>query len=200
MKQAFLNHSIQMITKYNSEYNEEDIEKLKYGLEGMYLTVTKLIILVILSILLGIWKEMFIVLLLFNIIRFPAFGFHANSSITCLLFSSALFLGLTYFMIHVNINIYTKIIIETICFMHYIIFAPADTPKRPLTNKKKRYIRKFFSILLAIIFIVSSLLIKNDNISILILTALMIESIMINPITYKLFHQTFNNYKLYLSP
>lgn len=144
MKQAFLNHSIQMITKYNSSYNDEEIEKLKYGLEGLYLTFTKLVILAILSIILGIWKEMIIVLILFNIIRFPAFGFHANSSITCLLFSITLFLGLTYLMLHINIPLYGKILISVICLIDYILFAPADTPKRPLTNKKKEILEKYY--------------------------------------------------------
>lgn len=199
MKQAFLNHSIQMITKYNNTYSDEDIEKLKYGLEGIYLTFTKLIIIVILSIVLGIWKEMIVVLILFNIIRFPAFGFHANNSITCLLFSIFLFLGLTYCMVHIHISFNMKIIISLICLFHYIVFAPADTPKRPLTNKKKRQIRKFFSILLAFIYILTSFIITDETISVLILTALVIEAIMISPITYKIFHQTFHNYKSYVS-
>lgn len=199
MKQAFLNHSIKWITTYNPSYGEEEIEKLKYGLEGLYLTITKLVIIFLLSILLGIFKEMLIVLVLFNIIRYPAFGFHANNSVTCLLFSAVLFIGLPYLMTHIQLTLFTKLLLCGICLLHYIIFAPADTPKRPLTNVKKRQIRKLASIAIAIIYILVIVFLKENSLSQLILTALIIESIMINPLTYKLFHQSFHNYKMYTS-
>ena len=47
MKEKFLNDSINLITRYNNTYTEDDIDKIKYGLEGLYLTVTKLIIIVL---------------------------------------------------------------------------------------------------------------------------------------------------------
>ena len=43
MKNLFLNNSISFLKKYN-DYSEEEIEKLMYGLEGLYLTITKLVI------------------------------------------------------------------------------------------------------------------------------------------------------------
>lgn len=199
MKQSFLDHSIKWITAYNKSYSDEDIEKLKYGLEGLYLTITKLIIISFLSIILGMFKEMIIIMILFNIIRYPAFGFHADNSMTCLLFSTALLIGLPYIILHVNLTTYVKTILCIICFINFLVFAPADTPKRPLTNIKKRHIRKVASMIIATIYIVAIFLIKDVVISKLILTGLIIETIMINPVTYKIFHQQFNNYKLYTS-
>lgn len=199
MKQAFLNNSIKLITKYNTNYNEEDINKLKYGLEGIYLTITKMVVIIGISAILGILKQTILTLILFNIIRYPAFGFHANSSITCLIFSTIIFIVLPYLMLYFEINAIIKCIIAMFCLINFILFAPADTPKRPLTNRKKRHIRKAVSIIFAIIFIITSLFIKDSTISTLILTSLLIETIMINPITYKCFNQTFNNYKTYIS-
>ena len=86
MKSAFLNSSIKFIKNYN-DFSEKDIEKLRYGLEGIYLTVQKLIVIIILSLILGIFKEVLITLILFNIIRFTGFGFHAEKSIQCLFIS-----------------------------------------------------------------------------------------------------------------
>ena len=85
MKEKFLNDSVNLITRYNNTYTEDDIDKIKYGLEGLYLTVTKLIIIVLISIILGIFKELILVLIFFNIIRYPAFGVHADKSIICLI-------------------------------------------------------------------------------------------------------------------
>ena len=52
MKQKFLSSSINFIIKHNGEYDtKEEIEKLQYGLEGIYLTLTKTILIIILSIL-----------------------------------------------------------------------------------------------------------------------------------------------------
>ena len=64
MKARFMNNTIAFLQKYNT-YSKEDIEKLEYGLEGIYLTITKLIILFFIATLLGVVKE-FITLLLLN--------------------------------------------------------------------------------------------------------------------------------------
>ena len=54
MKSFFINNSIKIITNYNKNYNQEELEKLKYGLEGIYLTITKTIIIILLGILFNI--------------------------------------------------------------------------------------------------------------------------------------------------
>lgn len=195
MKESFMSNSINLITEYNKNYTEEDIEKIKYGLEGIYLTVTKLIIIFFISIILGFFKELLIMLIFFNIIRFPAFGVHADKSSTCLLCSTILILGLTYIMINVSLGIKVKTLISIICFINYLLFAPADTIKRPLTNRTKRKYRKIASCICALIYITSILIIKNELISNLILTALILEAILINPLMYKLLKMPYNNYK-----
>ena len=49
MKELFLDKSIELIQQYHDPYTEEEIELLRYGLEGIYLTVTKLVIIILLS-------------------------------------------------------------------------------------------------------------------------------------------------------
>ena len=195
MKEVFLKNSVDFISKYNKDYTTDDIEKIKYGLEGIYLTITKLIIILFLAIILKIIKEILLVLIFFNIIRFPAFGVHANKSSICLISSILFIIGLPYLIFNINTPIYIKIIICFICFIHYLIFAPADTPKRPLTNIKKRKYRKLASCVLALIYIILIFILKNNFLVNSIFSALIIEAIMINPITYKLLGVQFNNYK-----
>lgn len=188
---------MQSIMQYHQNYTDEEQEKLKYGLEGVYLTFTKTVILLTVAFLLGILKETLILVVLFNIIRFPAFGFHADSSHTCLIFSMFLFLGVPYLFLHFKLSLVAEIIILSICMMSFLLYAPADTVKRPLINPKKRMIRKCSACLLAILYVMGYYFFPNPMIGQLLLSSLVLETIMIHPITYKLFHQPYRNYKHY---
>ena len=197
MKNLFMNSSLNLITKYNHNYNDEEIEKLKYGLEGIYLTITKTIIIIALAIMFKILKETISILILYNIIRYFAFGFHAEKSIECLIMSSILFIGLPLLMFYLKPLFITKLLISIMCTTTIAIFAPADTIKRPLPNKKKRKIRKICSTIIAIIYSVICI-IASKKISEIFLCTLIIQAIIVNPITYMIFKQPFNNYKTYI--
>ena len=90
MKKKLINSSIQILKK-SKKYSDDQIEIIIYGLEGLYLTFTKMIIICLVSVLLGVFKEVFILLITYNIIRSQAFGIHASKSIYCLI-SSLIFL------------------------------------------------------------------------------------------------------------
>lgn len=196
MKQLFLDKTIKFITKYQS-YNQEEMEKLLYGLEGIYLTLTKLVFIFVVSLFLGILREVIILLLLFNVIRYTGFGFHAKRSIECLIFSSVCFIIVPYIMMNINFNNIMILTIYSLCLLSYILYAPADTVKRPLPNKKKRKIRKVATVIISIIYLALIFILNNNTMTALILSALINEMIMILPITYKLFKQPYNNYKTY---
>lgn len=195
MRQAFISHTLKFIKQNDSEITAEQIEKLNYGLECLYITITKFALLFLLAIILGILPDFIIILVLFNILRYPAFGFHAGNSFMCFILSTGLFIGLPYFVLHTyisNITIYSMIAFSLISFL---LFAPADTEKRPLTNSKKRKTRKIISCLLAVTYTVIILFLKDTIISKYLLIALLLESIAICPITYWLFGQKYANYK-----
>ena len=196
MKDNFLKTNINFITKYFN-YSDEDLEKISYGLEGIYLTITKLIVLIVLSLILGIFKEAIITLLLFNIIRYTGFGFHAETSFECLILSIVLFVLVPFILIKINLANSLIYLISSLCIISYLLYAPADTPKRPLLNKKKRLIRKILTVLIGLIYILLIYLFNNSFIKELLLSSLIIEAIIINPLTYKIFRQSYNNYKNY---
>ncbi len=195
MKEAFLNHSMDFISKNRIDMSDEDKEKLIYGLEGLYMTITKLLIIFLIALALGFIKEFIITLILFNIIRFPGFGFHASKSIVCLISSTILILGLPYLFVNVEVNLIIKLILCLVSVITFIICAPADTYKRPLTNKKKRTIRKVCACTIAIIYSVIIIAFNKSIISDLLLAALMIETVLISPIMYVIFGEPYNNYK-----
>ena len=195
MKEAFLNHTMDFIASNQKNLTEEDKEKLHYGLEGLYMSITKLIVIFILALLLGFIKEFVITLIFFNIIRFPGFGYHASKSIVCLISSTLLILGLPYFFNNIEVGINVKIILCIISVITFIICAPADTWKRPLTNKKKRIIRKVCACILAVIYSVLIIAFNGNEISNLLMSALLIETVLISPIMYLIFKEPYMNYK-----
>ena len=68
-----------------------------------------------------------------------------------------------------------------------------------LVNKNQRYKLKIVSIILCSIYIFSVFVLKDKYICTLILLALTIQSILINPFTYKIFRLPYANYKVYIN-
>lgn len=196
MKEKFLDNSIELIKKYQ-KVSDDDIPKLKYGLEGLYLTLTKLVVVFLVAAILGIFKEIFILLILFNVIRFTGFGFHAKKSSECLIVSILTFVLFPFLLLNLNISKNIILIMGIIGTLYLLIYAPADTVKRPLPNKKKRLIRKIITVVTGIIFTTIAFLISDYSIAILLVSAILIEDFMVSPLTYKIFGQPYRNYLNY---
>lgn len=197
MKKLIINKCMELVTTYNKDLSQRDIDKIKYGLEGLYLTITKLIFIIIVSIILGIWKETLLLILIFNGIRLTAFGVHAKRSIDCLISSTLFFILFPILCIKLTIPLIVKIILFIPLTVLIGIFAPADTEKRPLTNKKKKKIYKMLSIMISIIYMTIAIVIKDNTLSNCFIFAIVIQIIIMLPITYKIFGVSYNNYKTY---
>ena len=197
MKKKFLNSSISLIQN-NGNYTEEQLEDISYGLEGIYLTFTKMIILFGLSYVFGIFKEFLLLLVSYNIIRSQAFGIHATKSIYCLISSIILFIVGAFICKYVTLPFWFIISSAFICDICLLLYAPADTYKRPIVNKKKRKRFKLLSFCLGIVYTIF-IIFFNDYFFVNYLVIGMIEAVlMILPISYKIFHLSYNNYKFYL--
>lgn len=197
MKKLIINKCMELVTTYNKDLSQRDIDKIKYGLEGLYLTITKLIFIIIVSIILGIWKETLLLIIIFNGIRLTAFGVHAKRSIDCLISSTLFFILFPIICIKLTIPLIVKVILFIPLTILIGIFAPADTEKRPLINKKKRKIYKILSIIISIIYMTIAIVIKNNILSNCFIFAIVIQIIIMLPITYKIFGVSYNNYKNY---
>lgn len=197
MKKLIINKCMELVTTYNKDLSQRDIDKIKYGLEGLYLTITKLIFIIIVSIILGIWKETLLLILIFNGIRLTAFGVHAKRSIDCLISSTLFFILFPIICIKLTIPLIVKIILFIPLTVLIGIFAPADTEKRPIINKKKRKIYKILSIIISIIYMTIAIVIKDNTLSNCFIFAIVIQIIIMLPITYKIFGVSYNNYKNY---
>ena len=197
MKKIVLNHWMNII-KNNKRYDNVKLAEIEYGLTAIYLTISKLIVISLLSLLLGVFKEMIIFLLIYNILRMPSFGIHATKSWICLLTSSILFIGLPIVCLNIYLSTIIKIIIGIIGCLLMCKNSPADTKKRPIVSPKRRLTYKFISTILAVTFVVLSITINNNFISNCLVFGLILQNVLISPLTYKIFKQPYNNYKEFL--
>lgn len=197
MKELVVNGIMNNITKYY-DYNNTKISEIKYGIESLYLTITKTIIIFIISFILNITKELMLLFVFYSLIRLTGFGVHAKKSWHCWITSLITFVLIPLLIKYVTLNKEFIIISYTIFTLLLLEYAPADTEKRPLINKKRRIIYKVLTILLVISYLIYSL-IQKDNITIIntLYFSILLETLLVLPCTYKLFGVKYNNYKNY---
>lgn len=196
MREVFADKNLNYISKYYKLSNTEKI-KIKYGLEVLYTVITKTIGILLMSLFLKTFKETIILMGFYLLLRLFSHGIHAKKSSHCwvasILTYGAFPLLIKYFVIK---KIYI-LIMSIIAFICFIIWAPADTPKKPLINKKKRIIDKLLTLIISTTLMFVVILSKNSLINNCIFFSYIMNIISINPLTYKLFKIPFNNYKKY---
>lgn len=197
VKKFIVNNCMKYIKK-NTNHDDIKLKEIEYGLVSIYLSISKFIFISLVALFLGIFKEMIIFTLLFNIIRLPAFGLHATKSWICLLSSTFLFIMVPILCIYLNLNNFSIVFICLVCMLLILKNAPADTYKRPIVSKKRRTIYKILSTVIAIVFSISAIIINDNFLSNCFVFALILENILISPTTYKIFKLPYNNYITFL--
>lgn len=186
-----------ILIKNNScDMSDDKIEEIRYGLEVLYLNISKYIMLYFIAFLFNYVKESFLCNIIFAIIRLTACGLHAKNGIICLTCSFIIILGIPYISQIVNINFIFKILLCIILFIGFAKYAPADTEKKPIVNKNVRKKLKTKSCIIVILY--SSFILFNEGyIANIMLLCMITELLTILPITYKLFNARYNNYLKY---
>lgn len=197
MRSKIIGKCMRFIKTSNLGYTDEKLEEIQYGLESIYILITKSFIIFLIAYLLNIWKPLLIFLIIYNLIRMPSFGLHASSSIVCLISSLIIFFLGVYISIYINIPLSIRVLLGIYCIIRVYMNAPADTYKRPIINQKRRDTYKCISTLIAIIFTILSIVIPNLFMRNSFIITLCIQTLMISPLTYKVFRVPYNNYKLY---
>ncbi len=195
MKEVIVKGIMQNISK-NYNYDEIKLKEIRYGIETIYLTITKLIILIIISLLIGTFKELLFFILFYSIIRSVGFGLHAKKAWHCWVLSLTLFTLIPFLIKVLIIKRIVINIIFLICSILFILYAPADTEKRPLIHKNKRTAFKIGTLIITLIYFILTFYINNEMCNSIIF-AIIMQSIMILPISYKLLGLKYDNYKSY---
>ena len=194
MKEKFVNSSISFISKYQ-ECDDLKLKRLKYGLEGIYSLIIKTIVVIIISIFTKTIQETILLILFYAGIRTFSYGMHAKSNLSCWITTLLIYNGIPLFTQKIDIPNNIGYIILGGALISMILWAPADTPKRPLIRKNQRIKCKILSIIIVLIYTLIYLFSNNILINQTIIFALIIQTIIINPLSYKLTNTRFNNYK-----
>ena len=197
MKELVIGYSMDLIKKQYPQYNEVKLAEIKYGLASIYITISKTIVICAIAYILGILKELIIFTVIYNIIRMPSFGMHATKSWVCLVSSTLIFIGSTYLCSIVVITLLPKIILGIVGVLLIFKNSPADTKKKPIVNPKRRLAYKIISTVIAIIFVILSIIIPDNFLSNSFIFALIIQCFMTSKAIYKLFGLPYDNYKNY---
>lgn len=179
--------SLMVSIKNNNNFDNVKLEEIRYGFLGLYTLITKTTVIILLSLILGFFKQFIIFFFFYTLLRSVGFGAHAKTNMQCWLFSTLLLIGLPYLITKINFSTNTIFIVWVICFINFLIFAPADTEKRPMISKKRKLIFKIIILLLSLLYL--GLLIKFNSLSNLILSSMILEGILVNPVGYKLMGQ-----------
>lgn len=197
MKKYFLDKSINLIKKYYT-YDDIKLKEIRYGLETIYLTLTKTIVIFTLAFFLKIFKELILIFIFYGLLRTTGHGLHAKKSSHCWIASILSFTIMPYLTKVITFNIYFKFIICILSVVLIAMYSPADTEKKPIVKKKKRIILKVLTTITAIVYSVLTFILKNNLIINVLIFSMITELTLILPISYKMFGLKYNNYKVYL--
>lgn len=178
-----------IMIQINQKNNLDEIkyQEVRYGLIGFYTTITKLTVILFLTIILNCFKEFLIFLIFYAILRGVGYGCHAKSNIMCWFFSTILLIGIPYIFNKIIFKNNVLIILWIICFINFLIFCPADTDKRPMISKKRKFIFKIIILIISLIYLI--IIIKFNSISNLVVSAMILEALLTNPLGYILMGQ-----------
>lgn len=195
MKNKVVNSIINFIKKYYN-YDNKKILELKYGIEVIYLSITKIISIILISYILNINKELMLFLLFYGILRIIGFGAHAKSTLQCWILSIITFTFIPILIKYINIPKFILILLSIPLLIIIYKYAPADTEKRILKNKNTKTLLKYIELFITICYIFTISFFANNYYSNILFYSILTESILILPITYKILGVKYNNYLL----
>lgn len=190
------NKIVNYIKQTNKSMSNDDENILRYGIQIYYFTFSKLIIILGIAILLNVFWEVGIVTLLIGGLKKYAFGFHAETFWTCIFISLVNFFGIVY-LAKLSFNPYMKVLLALTALVLFYIYAPADTEERPLVNSEKRKKMKIKTMIIAVLYFVLSLFVK-EHLSNMIILSLMFVGFNTCPIPYILFKKEYKNHEKYV--
>lgn len=176
----FVDRCAEKLAKKNNIKGEE-YEVMRYGLAVIYINLSKTVILAMCALLLGIFKETVVLFCSFAAIRSVGFGFHSDNSIKCTIIGITEFIGAVLIATSLSpfkIPLCTSIFL--LCTIIFLLYAPAETEKRPISNRYKR-IFKTAAITITVIMFGISLIIGGNIYRNLITLGVFLEAVNILP-------------------
>lgn len=197
MRKHCINFLMRIMREQCNGYTNDQFEIIQYGLESIYILITKLVVLTLIASLLGVFQEYLIFMALFGGIRTSAFGLHAKKSWMCYISSTLCFVVIPWLCTLFEMSLIWKIFIGVICIYYIHKYAPADTENRPIVSEKRRKLFKILSTITASIYVIGAAF-TTGFIANSLLFSLVEQCFVISPRIYKIFKLPYANYKQFL--
>lgn len=172
------------------DIDEERSEVINYGIHLLVGEIPKTFIFIAIAAILGVLKEFFITMLVVFPYRAFSGGFHLKTHLGCILGTSLFYCGIAYVSKIFVLNINTKYLLIALTWIFGLImcklYAPADTENVPILRKKDRKIKQILSYITLTITLIIGIFIKDSTISNIIILGMLIQSMLISRIAYKI--------------
>ena len=175
------------------EVDNQRAEVIRYGFELIIGEVPKLILMFILAFALGKLKYFLISVAILCPYRTFSGGIHLKTHLGCFIGTNLLYLGNVYmseWIICSNEYIkYIALILTCIFAVAMILlYAPADTETVPILRKKDRAHKKILSLLWITFVALLAIIIKDRIISNMCIIGIILQTLTITKLSYKLFN------------
>lgn len=201
MIDKFCEYLTNKIRKEMPDVDDERAEVIKYGLQLMIGEIPKFFIMAAIAWLLGILKWSVICFALVLPYRMYSGGFHLKTHIGCIIGTSIMYTGNAFISQYITIPFIYKIIFGIVLWIFSAImiylYAPADTENVPVISRKERKKRKIISYIIMSIMIIVGVLINNNTISNILLIGVLLQTISITRLAYKLTNNKYG-YEIYM--
>lgn len=182
------------------DIDNERAEVINYGIHLLVGEIPKTFVFIAIAALLGILKEFFITVLVIFPYRAFSGGFHLKTHLGCIIGTSIMYCGIPIISKYIVMTRTIKYVIFALVWIFGMImcklYAPADTENVPILRKKDRKIKQILSYITITITLIIGVIIKNNIISNIIVLGMLIQSLTITRIAYKITNNKYG-YEVY---
>lgn len=178
------------IKKKLPNVDEERAEIINYGIHLLVGEVPKTFVFIAIATLLGVLKEFFITMLVIFPYRAFSGGLHLKTHLGCIIGTSFMYCGIPLVSKYIVMSSVLKYMVVIFTWIFGMImcklYAPADTESVPILRKKERKVKQILSYITLTITLIIGIMIKDPIISNIIILGMLIQSMMISRLAYKL--------------
>lgn len=173
------------------DIDDERAEIINYGLQLVLGEIPKIFIIFILAYILGVFKLTVLSFLFIMPYRMVSGGTHLHTHIGCVIATSVFYIGnaiISKYLVW-NTEILKYIIVFAIWIFSIVmikLYAPADTEAVPILRKQERKVKRILSYIIMTITLCVGVLVKQNEISNLLIIGTFLQTITITKAMYKL--------------
>ena len=167
-----------------------------YAFQVLIGGIVKAILLVLITLLLGIFHSTFTVLFFFALLRVVAGGYHMDNYTRCMVTSFGIFIILGFLVKYTHIYLSSEMLmgISALAFIAALFssvkWAPADTPYKPINNPEKIKNLKIISIIVVVLWLAADIVLISSKLSFYVLAGcfgMLMAAFIISPAGYRFF-------------